>query len=356
MHKVIKHALWGVVVAGGITLLGATAANAAETDGEDGILSGTQAIIPVSVPVDIVGNAVSVLGISTVEAPAPAPAPAPAEPAAAPAPAPEATTGGAEGVASGTQAVATLDVPVTVQDNAVSVLGSSSAGTPAAVPQSDDPQSSPSAAPQTDAPAAGVPSTTTSGVDSLLGGTQALLQVNVPITVTGNSVAVLGTSDASTADGAAMPASSADGSSTAPVPDAVTDGSDSIAGGTQVISPVTAPITVTGNAISVLGTSTVPGSGNGAVGTVPASGGDIVTSGRDSVLGGTQIAAPISIPLTIGGNAISLIGTSTVTDPGPGTTPTDPGTDPGTGPGTDPCRREGRSSAGSRRARPRRRR
>ena len=43
MRTYLKRALWGTLLAGGITLLGATAANAADTSGEDGLLSGTQA-------------------------------------------------------------------------------------------------------------------------------------------------------------------------------------------------------------------------------------------------------------------------------------------------------------------------
>ena len=44
MRTYAKRVLWGTLIAGGITLLGATAANAAETSGDDGLLSGTQAV------------------------------------------------------------------------------------------------------------------------------------------------------------------------------------------------------------------------------------------------------------------------------------------------------------------------
>lgn len=43
MRTSLKRALWGTLIAGGITLFGATVANAAETTGDDGLLSGTQA-------------------------------------------------------------------------------------------------------------------------------------------------------------------------------------------------------------------------------------------------------------------------------------------------------------------------
>ena len=109
-----------------------------------------------------------------------------------------------------------------------------------------------------------------------------------------------------------------------------------------MLAPITAPIAVTGNGISLLGDSTVlQGSANAPTTGAPAPG--LTTSGDDGILGGTQVLLPITAPITIGGNGISLIGDSTVEVPGanpgtdPGTEPgTDPGTDPGTEPGTDP--------------------
>ena len=65
MRTFYKRALWGTLLAGGITLLGATVANAAETTGDDGLLSGTQAIIDVNLPIDISGTSLSVLGDSS---------------------------------------------------------------------------------------------------------------------------------------------------------------------------------------------------------------------------------------------------------------------------------------------------
>ncbi|MGP6169867.1 chaplin family protein [Microbacterium sp. A204] len=46
----------------------------------------------------------------------------------------------------------------------------------------------------------------------------------------------------------------------APLPDAVTDGTDGTASGTQVVAPVAVPVDVTGNAIAALGDSAVVGS------------------------------------------------------------------------------------------------
>lgn len=292
MRNFAKRALWGVAIAGGITLLGATAANAAETDGEDSILSGTQSVIPVSIPVDITGNAISLLGTSAADAPASVPADGDT------APAPE--TSGTDGAASGTQAVVTVNVPVTVQNTGVSVLGSSDADAHVDAPASSEPA----------APLAATP-VTTSGADSLLGGTQALLDVNVPVTVTDNAISALGTSEVAAPEGSTAPAASTPAST----PDATTNGTDGTASGTQVVAPVAAPVTVGDNAIAILGESTVSGGdatdataapANGTTATTP------TTNGTDGTASGIQVAAPITTPITVGGNAISAVGTSTV--------------------------------------------
>lgn len=194
MHTFVKHALWGVAIAGGLTLLGTSSANAAETSGEDGLLSGTQIEAPLSAPIEVLDNAIAVLGDSDVtSAPAPAPAPEPApEPAPAPEPEPAAparaesepqpaaTTDGSDGIVSGSQAVVDTTLPVTVTGNAISVLGeSSSSGTHDVTPATE-----PSA----------VAAPTTDGSDGVASGSQALIDVSVPVTIGGNGISVLGES------------------------------------------------------------------------------------------------------------------------------------------------------------------
>lgn len=324
MHTFVKRALWGAALAGGITFLGATAAGAAETGGEEGILSGTQILAPLTAPVTVVGNAISVLGGSAVETPAPAPAPSPA---AEPAPAP-ATTDGTEGIASGSQAAVPVTVPITVSGNAISVLGESASSGSDPAPAETAPAATPAPAP---APA---PEGTTSGGGGILSGTQGLVAVEIPVTIGGNAISVLGESAADGSATGATPAAPGSGG------EAVTDGGDSVLGGSQLTAPVTVPVSVQGNAISLLGESSVTGGGTAAA---PAASGPALpaqlTSGPGSLLGGTQLALPISLPITIGGNSIGILGESTVS--GPGTVPTTdpgpiPGTDPGPIPGVDP--------------------
>ena len=55
MNSTLSRVLLGTLVAGGITLFGAAAAQAAEptTSGEDGLLSGTQALLNVDIPITV---------------------------------------------------------------------------------------------------------------------------------------------------------------------------------------------------------------------------------------------------------------------------------------------------------------
>jgi hypothetical protein len=297
MKIFLSRALWGVLIAGGITIFGAAAANAAETNGDDGLLSGTQAIIDVNLPVTVGGNAVSVIGDSTTSAPAPAPASAPA-----PAPA-SGTTSGEDGVASGSQAIVNVDVPINVQGVAVSGVGDATTSSAPAAP-------APAPAPVT------VAAPATSGEDGIGSGTQALVSVNAPVTVTGNAVSVVG--DSTVTNGTTGTTGGSTMGSGPSVGSPMTSGEDGILGGTQVIPVVNAPVTVTGNAISVIGDSSVTNgtTGGTAGGSTTGSGpsvGSPTTSGEDGILGGTQIIPVINAPVTFGGNAVSGIGDSTVT-------------------------------------------
>ena len=302
MRRTVKRVLLGALIGGGLAFAGATVAQAAETSGEDGTASGTQALIGVTVPVTVGGNGISLLGDSSSEGAGTA--------APAPAPMPSVTTGGTDGLASGTQGVVSVAVPVTVGGNAISVLGDS---------ESTD------AAATAPAPAPAEPAApTTSGGDSTLGGTQAVAPVQVPVAVSGNAISVLG-------DSQSTDAGTTNGTTGTGTGGATTTGDDGVAGGTQVQAPIQAPVTVGGNAISVLGDSqsTDAGITNGTTGT--GTGAGATTDGDDGIAGGSQVIAPIAAPITAGGNAISVLGDSQSTDAGTATGTTGNGTGTGTG-------------------------
>jgi hypothetical protein len=331
MHTFIKRALLGAFIGGGIAVLGAGVAHAADTTGDDGLLSGTQVLLGVEAPVTVGGNAVSLLGDSS-SADADTTAPAAAD-------APAGSTSGEGGAVSGTQALVTVTVPVTVAGNGISVLGdSTSTGAQTAAPVAPaSPATTDTAAPTTGdavAPATGdAVAPTTSGDDAIAGGTQAIAPITAPVTVGGNAVSVLGdsTTDRSSTGGTGGTGTGLSGS------EPITAGDDSILSGTQLSLPLVAPVAIGGNAVSVLGDSTTTGatSGGAVPGSADPNGTGSATSGHDSILSGTQLRPALVAPATVGGNAVSVLGDSTTTGPATGPTSagtTDPG-DPGT---TDP--------------------
>lgn len=197
------------------------------------------------------------------------------------------TTDGSDGVGSGSQAVLGFNVPITVGGNGISVLGDSSS----------------SGSSNTGSTGGSSPSASTGGTNSLLGGSQGVVDANVPVTIGGNAVSVLGDSSS---EGSSFAGESGSGDSGF----ASTSGKDGIAGGTQVVGDVNAPVTVGGNAISVAGDSFSGQSGTASGSTDGTGGPSGSTSGDDSVAGGSQVLADAGVPVVVGGNAISVIGDS----------------------------------------------
>jgi len=287
MNKYVSRGLWTVLVTGGFMALGVGVANAdTGTSGQDGIASGTQGILGIELPIQLGGNAISVLGDASSDG---ATSSAPAEPAAAPAATPAGTTDGTDSVAGGTQLLAGLGVPIQLGGNSISVLGDASS-------------SGSQTAPAASGGAAGAPSGGTGGEDGVLSGTQILGDLGLPVTLGGNAISVLG--DASTSGaGTSTPAVTGDSDS------ATTDGTDSTLGGSQVLADLGVPVTLGGNAISVLGDASSTGSetapaGSGGSAGAPAGG----TDGEDGVLSGSQVLGDVGVPVTLGGNAISVLG------------------------------------------------
>ena len=187
----------------------------------------------------------------------------------------------------------------------------------------------------------------TDGDGGLLSGLQGVLNVDLPITVSGNGISVAGDSSSSGSSGSGSSGGSAPGGSTSggdsllggtqglvgteraghgvgqrhlaagrqlqrgarPSRDrrargdastGTTSGKDGILGGTQAVGGVDAPVTVSGNAISVLGDSSSSGSAT-AAGTSGSGSSSGSTSGEDSVVGGTQVLADAGVPIVVGG-------------------------------------------------------
>src|SRR6266571_1755165 len=158
----------------------------------------------------------------------------------------------------------------------------------------------------------------TTGSGGVGSGNQVSVPLSISATICGNAIALLG--DAFGGCESAASASSASHSSTshhnashnsAPASGAAagsqtTSGSHSIAGGNQVSAPVSVPVTVCGNAAAVLGRGM--GGCEPAASASGAAASSQTTSGSHSIAGGNQVSAPVNAPVTVCGNSLSVAG------------------------------------------------
>ncbi|QZN85574.1 chaplin family protein [Cellulomonas sp. C5510] len=288
MHASVRRALQTALLTGGLVVAGAAAAHAAD---DDGLLAGLGVDAPVDVSVDVSGLAAGVLGDATVDqaaAPAATTTPAPATTAT--------TTGGdSDGLASGADVAAPVQVPVDVSAVAVGVLGDASveqAAAPAAT---------------TAEPAAPTATVEQGDSEGAASGAAVAAPVHVPVTVDDVALGLLG--DAAVTDTAGTP-----GTGTTDAPEATVDSGDSdgIASGAGVAAPVSIPVTIGDVSLGLLGDSAVTGgSGTGGTGT-DAPSAEVGSGDSDGALAGTGVAAPVSIPVTVGDLALGLVGDATV--------------------------------------------
>jgi len=143
---------------------------------------------------------------------------------------------------------------------------------------------------------------TTSGASSVLGGNQVNAPISAPIDVSGNAVAVAGNSAASS-NGGARTGGGTGGTGSGQA----TSGKSSVGGGNQVNAPISAPVNVCGNAVAIVGTAQASCAG-GATAAGGTSGSRQKTSGKSSVLGGNQVNAPVSAPISACGNSVAVLG------------------------------------------------
>lgn len=281
MNNIVKTTLCAVALSGGLVALNASTAFAAdqETSGVKSILSGTQAAVPVQLDVELSKNAVSILGDANSQASGDTPAPDPSG---------NQSTDGSSSVVGGTQVAAPVDIPVEVTGNAVSLLGDATSNTPEV--STPTPPNENTLVEQSNG-----------GSNGVVSGTQVAAPITIPVDISGNSIALLGSAQTETVDGQAT-------SSGEVVPSQETSGLAGVLSGTQAALPVQVPITVSGNAISVLGSSTtevvVPSTQNVEV-QGPA--GSNVTDGSQGVVSGSQVLAPVQVPVSISGNALSVL-------------------------------------------------
>src|SRR5207248_10351360 len=120
--------------------------------------------------------------------------------------------------------------------------------------------------------------------------------VNAPVTVCGNSVSVIGRDYAQCHT---VNPGGGHGSG-----DNRTSGRNGGGSGNQITPTVNAPVTVCGNAVSVIGRSSAHCETHDQGG--PS--GDNRTNGDGGVLSGNQINPTVNAPVTVCGNAVAVIG------------------------------------------------
>jgi len=172
------------------------------------------------------------------------------------------TTSGNNSIGGGNQVSVPVSIPVNVCGNAVAVLGGAFAACEGGASVSHD--------------TGGGSSAGTSGNGSILGGNQVRVPVNVPVNVCGNAVNAL----AQCVGGASVGNAGADNSAAGPQ----TSGNESILGGNQVRVPVEIPVNVCGNAVAVLGDAFAGCAGEASTGTAvsPSSSSGTASSGTAS--------------------------------------------------------------------------
>ncbi|GAA2216326.1 hypothetical protein GCM10009850_117950 [Nonomuraea monospora] len=194
-----------------------------DTDGRFGAGSGNQVVAPISLPVDVCGNAVGnasagCKGGSKVEHSGSG----------------GNRTSGTGGVLSGNQAVAPVSAPIDVCGNAAAVLGHAFAGCKGGATVHKSGRH-----------AGG---NRTSGAGGVLSGNQAVAPIAAPINACGNAAAVLGLSEARCRGGAGVWAQDGIGGG-----GNRTSGAGGVLSGNQAVASIAAPINVCGNAAAVLG-------------------------------------------------------------------------------------------------------
>src|SRR5689334_9685565 len=159
----------------------------------------------------------------------------------------------------------------------------------------------------------------TTGVNSgILNGTQIAVPVRVPVNVVGNSLGILGIANAQGVGVNQLErAQTTEGRRRGPRAVQATGVNNGILNGTQVYLPVNVPVNVVGNSIAALGVANSTGvgvnkireSGHTTEGGWGGWGGGSQTTGvNNGILNGTQIYAPIDVPINVCGNSIALLG------------------------------------------------
>ncbi|WP_150249193.1 hypothetical protein [Nocardiopsis deserti] len=360
MRKWVSTSAKSVLLTAGFVALGSGVAFAdseAATSGNGSLLGGNQAVVNGDVPVNVSGNAVgAVLGTAGASSTDTGAAVVDHQHG------PDAVTSGNGSAVGGNQLVVDGEIPVNVSGNAIAavagIAGASTTDTGAAVVEHHHGHRHHHHGPDA----------ATSGNGSLVGGNQAVVDLDVPVNVAGNAIsAVGGVAGAAATDTGALvhdghghghrehhsaPAEytamdlvneAAKNATILPLPDTsgvdtgvlrqsaprehqsaprehqsvATSGNGSLVGGNQAVVDLDVPVNVAGNAIGAVGG--VAGAASTDTGALVLEEEEhVATSGNGSAVGGNQLVADGEVPVNVSGNAIaavaSLAGASSTDD------------------------------------------
>ena len=308
MHTFIRRALSAGALVGGVTVAGLalTTAPASADDGPlgttlSGLASGAHHAVRAHVPVAVRHHQVTVLGDHNRSGGTGS------RPASVPASSAPSSSSGSSG--SGVEDAAVhVRVPVRVQHQQVTVLGHHNrTGGPARA------EATPTV--RTSAPAA---DPRTGGTDPFLTGDRSLVDVDVPVDLCGNQVTVIGSGNTTSCPAAGSPEAGP----------TRTDGSEpgqEASSGRGTLVDVLAPVTATGNQVTVIGdgntnrTGTSDGTGTS----------DPAGSTGDAT--DTPTLVDVLAPVTGGGNQVTVLGDGNTNSTGDSTGTGSSDGDTGTG-------------------------
>ena len=293
----------GVLAAGALLFApGAANADVRQTTGSNvGILNGTQIAVPVQVPVNVVGNSLGILGVADARGVGVNHTESGRRNGGQ-------ATGQNVGILNGTQAYLPVSVPVNVVGNAAAVGGLASASG-AGVNRTESTSHR-----RHDRDGWDRDGRQFTGSNFGIGnGTQIYAPVDVPINVCGNSLSILGFSSAN-----AVCANNVFGDRGGRRHfresgwdhrggSQVTGSNFGVGNGTQLYAPISLPLNLAGNSASVLGVSQ---SRAVAVNESTRDDDDFTqaTGSNVGILNGTQVGVPINVPVNVCGNSLGVLG------------------------------------------------
>lgn len=250
------------------------------TDGSGDALSGIVVAAVEIIPVQVTGNAIAAVGNAEATTTAVQDTSSGGD----------ITTSGEDGTLSGIIVASQSALPVQLTNNAVAGAGNATTDSSA------------------DNTAEALGSLTTNGDRSAGSGNVVAAPLAPIVAVNGNSVAGAGNADSIAENAATATAGSTTVGDLDDVPRYITtNGGEAVLAGTVAQPALAGPVSVDDNAVA--------GAGNGDASSATANdadaGGFSTTSGNDGSASGTVADAPIALPVSGGGNAVSAIGNTT---------------------------------------------